>query len=183
MRNQRGVTLIALVITIIVLLILAGVSIAMLTGDNGILTQANNAKVSQIEGQVKEEVNLAIQAVKMYAEQQAVQNPEGWLAEEKIGDENDGITDKTVIGQLRNDLVTAGGAGYVTIAETTQKNTDDSTPGIPNEDKYTKGVKITYTSSEYKSATNNNAAQIDIYVGIDGNTFEVGSIVTTPRTK
>ena len=36
MRNQKGVTLIALVITIIVLLILAGVSIAMLTGDNGI---------------------------------------------------------------------------------------------------------------------------------------------------
>ena len=39
MRNQKGVTLIALVITIIVLLILAGVSISMLTGDNGILTR------------------------------------------------------------------------------------------------------------------------------------------------
>ena len=43
-RKERGITLIALVITIIVLLILAGVSIAMLTGDNGILTQAQNAK-------------------------------------------------------------------------------------------------------------------------------------------
>lgn len=43
MRNQRGITLIALVITIIVLLILAGVSIAMLSGDNGILTRANQA--------------------------------------------------------------------------------------------------------------------------------------------
>ena len=42
-RNSKGITLIALVITIIVLLILAGVSIAMLTGDNGILTQANSA--------------------------------------------------------------------------------------------------------------------------------------------
>ncbi len=47
MRNQKGVTLIALVITIIVLLILAGVSIAMLTGDNGILTQANKSQVSE----------------------------------------------------------------------------------------------------------------------------------------
>ena len=54
MRNQKGVTLIALVITIIVLLILAGVSIAMLTGDNGILTQAKSAKINQIEGQVRE---------------------------------------------------------------------------------------------------------------------------------
>ena len=43
-KNSKGITLIALVITIIVLLILAGVSIAMLTGQNGILTQAQNAK-------------------------------------------------------------------------------------------------------------------------------------------
>ena len=43
-KLNKGITLIALVITIIVLLILAGVSIAMLTGENGILTQANNAK-------------------------------------------------------------------------------------------------------------------------------------------
>ena len=38
-KNEIGITLIALVITIIVLLILAAVSIAMLTGENGILTQ------------------------------------------------------------------------------------------------------------------------------------------------
>ena len=44
MKRERGITLIALVITIIVLLILAGVSIAMLTGQNGILTQAQKAK-------------------------------------------------------------------------------------------------------------------------------------------
>ena len=43
MRNQRGITLIALVITIIVLLILAGVSIAMLTGENGILNKASKS--------------------------------------------------------------------------------------------------------------------------------------------
>ena len=42
--KENGITLIAIVITIIVLLILAGVSIAMLTGDNGILTQAQRAK-------------------------------------------------------------------------------------------------------------------------------------------
>lgn len=42
--KQAGITLIALVITIIVLLILAGVSIAMLTGSNGTLTQAKITK-------------------------------------------------------------------------------------------------------------------------------------------
>ena len=43
-KKQTGITLIALVITIIVLLILAGVSIAMLSGNNGILTQARLVK-------------------------------------------------------------------------------------------------------------------------------------------
>ena len=62
MRNQKGITLIALVITIIVLLILAGVSIAMLTGQNGILTRANEAGDRTERAEVAEKVNLAIQS-------------------------------------------------------------------------------------------------------------------------
>lgn len=43
-ETSRGITLIALVITIIVLLILEGVTIATLTGDNEILIQTQKAK-------------------------------------------------------------------------------------------------------------------------------------------
>ena len=43
MKDQKGITLVALVITIIVLLILAGVSIAMLTGDNGLLKRSQES--------------------------------------------------------------------------------------------------------------------------------------------
>ena len=53
-KGTKGITLIALVITIIVLLILAGVSIAMLTGQNGILTQAQNAKEQTEQSQEEE---------------------------------------------------------------------------------------------------------------------------------
>ena len=60
--NNKGITLIALVITIIVLLILAGVSIAMLTGQNGILTQASNAKSNTAKAEIAEKVNMAVQA-------------------------------------------------------------------------------------------------------------------------
>ena len=60
MTNNKGITLIALVITIIVLLILAGVSIAMLTGDNGILNQATNAKDETVVGEVEEACKLAV---------------------------------------------------------------------------------------------------------------------------
>ena len=54
-NKNKGITLIALIITIIVLLILAGVSIAMLTGENGILTQAKKAKEETKEVAIEEE--------------------------------------------------------------------------------------------------------------------------------
>ena len=55
---NNGITLIALAITIIILLILAGVSIAMLTGDNGIITQVKEAKEKTEEAKRKEEQDL-----------------------------------------------------------------------------------------------------------------------------
>ena len=63
LKNNKGITLIALVITIIVLLILAGVSIAMLTGNNGILKQAGNAQTATREADIKEAISLAVSTV------------------------------------------------------------------------------------------------------------------------
>ena len=62
LKINKGITLIALVITIIVLLILAGVTIATLTGDNGILTKAQNSKEKNAQKTVEEQINLAVQA-------------------------------------------------------------------------------------------------------------------------
>ena len=59
-RKEKGITLIALVITIIVLLILAGVTIATLTGDNGILNQANKAKTETTKASAKEQVEVEV---------------------------------------------------------------------------------------------------------------------------
>ena len=53
-RRQKGITLIALVVTIIVLLILAGISISMLTGQNGILNRAQEAKEKTDQSQKDE---------------------------------------------------------------------------------------------------------------------------------
>lgn len=62
MRNKKtkGITLIALVITIIVLLILAGVTIATLTGDNGAITKAVEAKFKTELSEAKEEYELYV---------------------------------------------------------------------------------------------------------------------------
>ncbi len=58
MKRNKGITLIALVITIIVLLILAGVAIAMLSGENGILRKAAEAKTKTEEAQANETEDL-----------------------------------------------------------------------------------------------------------------------------
>ena len=58
-KQKKGITLIALVITIIVLLILAGISIGMLSGDNGLLKIAEQAKKDTVVGEEKEQVELA----------------------------------------------------------------------------------------------------------------------------
>ena len=79
--QNKGITLIALVITIIVLLILAGVSIAMLTGENGILTQAQTSKERTEIAEAKEQAKLDIMA---------------WRAEELAKGNSGALDDATV---------------------------------------------------------------------------------------
>ena len=65
MKRNNGITLIALVVTIVVLLILAGVSISMLTGENGIITQAQKAKEQSEIGEEKEAISVAYSGAKI----------------------------------------------------------------------------------------------------------------------
>ena len=58
MNKSKGITLIALVVTVIVLLVLAGVSISMLTGQNGVLTRAAEAKTKTDEVNVQEKERM-----------------------------------------------------------------------------------------------------------------------------
>lgn len=60
LRKNNGITLISLVITIIILLILAGITIATLTGENGILKKATKAKQSTIIQTYEEEIKLEL---------------------------------------------------------------------------------------------------------------------------
>ena len=59
-KHQNGITLIALVVTIIVLLILAGVTINALSGENGIITKSKEAKIKTEKSKTIEKINLAI---------------------------------------------------------------------------------------------------------------------------
>ena len=63
LKSNKGITLVALVITIIVLLILAGVSISLVVGDNGVLTQAQNAATETDLSSANQAMQLAITSV------------------------------------------------------------------------------------------------------------------------
>ena len=62
LKRSNGITLIALVVTIIVLIILAGISINLILGDNGIITKAQEAKQAQEKAEIIENLQLEIAA-------------------------------------------------------------------------------------------------------------------------
>ena len=102
MKNQKGITLIALVITIIVLLILAGISIAMLTGDEGILTKASDSAIENAIGAAKDQVSLAVNAgMEEYYEAKYVTNStpaqnQQYYIEQEIGNITDKVSGVTI---------------------------------------------------------------------------------------
>lgn len=65
-NKEKGITLIALIVTIIILLILVGTAIAMLTGENGLLKRTSDAKEKTQKAQYEEELNLCI--MEMYTD-------------------------------------------------------------------------------------------------------------------
>lgn len=58
MKNKNGITLISLVVTIIILIILAGISINLILGQNGIITKVKEAKTVQKIKEMHEELEL-----------------------------------------------------------------------------------------------------------------------------
>jgi len=89
-KHQKGITLIALVITIIVLLILAGVTINMVLGDDGIIQQAQSAKEANEKGNEKDAISIAKgeAATAKYAKQEALSFEEAQKTFTTLTEEN-----------------------------------------------------------------------------------------------
>ena len=100
MREKSGITLITLAVTIIILLILAGITIATITSDNGIIKNANDAKEQTEIAEEKEIVDRAtIQAMG--------NNKRGNLVEDELQKQLDKITDtgKTRVQMIRRKII------------------------------------------------------------------------------
>ena len=146
--KQNGITLIALVITIIVLLILAAVSIATLTGENGILTRANDAKEQTEIADEKEAIQLA------YAGAVAEKRGNGDVTASDLNREfvTNGRTDANASGENPITVTFDSGRSYTVdsngniIEKGTGEETGATTIGEVYDDSMI-GQKVTYTSN------------------------------------
>ena len=86
--EQEGITIIALIITIIVLLILAGVTIATLTGNNGILTKATESSETSEREKTRERIGLSVQAANIVGRGQLEYNNLNEELKNEFGEDN-----------------------------------------------------------------------------------------------
>ena len=77
-KKNPGITLIALVVTIVVLLILAGISISMLTGQNGILNRATEAKEKTDQAQIDESDKMVQMEAMIQTAGKSIPNPSSY---------------------------------------------------------------------------------------------------------
>ena len=176
-KKNFGITLIALVVTIIVLLILAGISISMLTGQNGILNRAAEAK-EKTEDANKEEQRKLAQAEALMSTEDTVYNgikiPKGF-APTKIEGE-----DSVDVG-----LVITDGSGneyvWVEVPKTIYTDSNYNTSGTPNSENdwekirdCLKSYTRNYSSSDYKDTNADGVTYSDDYKKMLKSVYENG---------
>ena len=88
-KKERGITLVALVVTIVVLLILAGVSISMVLGNNGIFTKAKETQTAQDKAYAEDVIESGLKAVQIEVLSNTLPNGEKADVEYVVGKIND----------------------------------------------------------------------------------------------
>ena len=134
-RREKGITLIALIVTIIVLLILAGVTIGQIVGSDGIIKRAQNSTAEYKQKSAEEKVTLLMHEYMIATAENPNQTLDNFLTEKNVEHttNSDGTTDITVDGKtikVNKDL---------SIADDTNKGQTGS---------------ITYTDSDNKTKYN-----------------------------
>ena len=144
MKRQKGITLIALVITIIVLVILAGITIASVTGEKGIIKEARTAKELSEKVALEELVELAIIKAEQKHRNPTIDNVIEELKNSKV------ISDESKVNKETGSIITipgyeitgklddyigkvSGGGDTEEPPKPTLPNTDDTKPYLPDE--------------------------------------------------
>lgn len=111
-KSQKGITLVALAVTIVVLLILAGVTIAFVLSDDGVIQSAQEATTANDGAIVAENIQQALVAVQI----------------KELAGKIEFKTDEATTGKNVTDMITTGlGTTGVAISSGTIKIKDDNT--------------------------------------------------------
>ena len=141
--NQRGITLVALVVTIVILLILSGITISSVFGDNGIIEKSKIAKNEVEVGTVKEALKLYYLSNDIGQKEQDPVN--GLMPKEEI-------TDETLLNIIMENQAGIESIDYIEYSRLYKL--DLSVLGIPNieENKYFMdiGTKMVYINNGIK---------------------------------
>ena len=186
-QGNKGITLIALVVTIVVLIILATISINAVLGNNGIIKKAQEAKESQKDAEKRETDSLqyATDSINGYLQKKAgdvVEKPGNWTSTEvtPIYDGNGGtvplpngfhyvggdISTGLVISDKQNDTLDASGTSmgnqfvWIPVAsEDDLQRTNFDTNGQPTTDAPASGVSVTDCTEPYASGYSTEASE------------------------
>lgn len=188
MKNNKGLTLVALVITIIVLLILAGVSLNMIMGENGILTRATTVEVTYNKGEVIEEINILATEKYLNAYNEAsaagdIENFNNYYNPTKVinyflGKNDDGTDNpgaKKFIEPLSGFTDTKDDTRYFIIISSLGRNIE----------KYAKGANNVNNNDYFyikatKDDSNNIVTAKVMYKDLEGNIEEIGDLIFNP---
>ena len=153
MKNQKGITLIALIITILVLLILAGVAISMVIGNNGVVNKAQNAKSTHSLAELEELANIEYTSLKINDYVIGLNEVDG----QTVLDANK-VTVKDVANNLKTKYeikeVSSSGSGTVTGISVNSNNVSMGKNG-------TLDIEVTLNGGESSSAGKDYYALVD----------------------
>lgn len=175
MREEKGITLIALVLTIIVLLILAGVSIAMLTDESRMGTQEN---VKEVENRIKEQTKVEEQKkVKQESRDTQIKEAVNIASLMLMANKVDVIANPDPENNVPTDIT------YDTIAQQVKANNEDSQAtkidgGISYQyEGKTYSVTFVFVNKEGKELTNGEGA-----IGVKLSSIQIKEIEATNLT-
>ena len=161
-EQERGITLIALVVTIVVLLILAGISLNLVLGENGIITRAQQAKKQYQEAKVNEESGLNSLSSEMNKFFNANKNPaKGTIS--VLEENDDSITVKIDRDGAKKYQFSLDGTNWSAEQSENEYTFKNLTKTVVNKDNY-KDV----TGTEYKVYSK--------VIDSDGNEFVYGPV-------
>ena len=171
--DKRGITLVALVITIIILLLLAGIAIASLGGENGIFVKVKQAKKAQLETEMKEQLTMGLQELQVEKNGNATLDnvTQEWVNE---------VISKEYNPQLKEDSSYNGKLMVMTKDKITGKFMIDQNLNITSIEYNTNSVQIEYTTiSRTENKVKINIVVTDKINGVkqieypEGNTLKV----------